>query len=114
MRLSPDERWTRRYEASQRRLRLKQEAVEYMGGKCVICGYTRCFSALEFHHLDPNTKDFAISAKMSWETIRTELDKTILVCSNCHKEIHAGLHPSLLEDHLTDNLANSYNQLDEL
>lgn len=73
------------------RQRIKLKAIEYKGGKCSICGYCRCARALEFHHIDPETKDFAISAKsVSWETIVKELDKCILVCSNCHAEIHSG------------------------
>lgn len=84
-----------RYEhIKNRRHRIKLRALVYKGSKCEICGYDRCVQALEFHHLDPNTKDFNISSKWnskSWETIQAELDKCILVCSNCHREIHAEL-----------------------
>lgn len=69
-------------------------AVEYKGGKCSVCGYDRCADALEFHHLDPSQKDFGISSKgytRSWDKVKEELDKCILVCSNCHREIHSGL-----------------------
>lgn len=71
----------------------KERAVEYKGGKCVKCGYKRCISALDFHHLDPNKKDFSISQNMnmSWDKIKKEIDKCILVCSNCHREIHEEL-----------------------
>lgn len=113
MKPTPDERWEKRYEATQRRLRLKQRAVDYMGGKCCLCDYDRCLAALEFHHEDPSQKDFAISTKLSWEAIKAELDKTILVCSNCHKEIHAGYRPNLLNDSDVDNLGGDYNGLDE-
>lgn len=74
-----------------RRQALKKMALEYKGNKCKICGYDKCLQALEFHHLDPNEKDFGIAAKghtRSWESIKKELDKCILVCSNCHMEIH--------------------------
>lgn len=70
---------------------LKIKAVEYKGGKCEKCSYNRCITALEFHHLDPNEKDFAVSnfrAYTQWESLKKELDKCILVCSNCHREIH--------------------------
>ena len=66
-------------------------AVEYKGGCCEKCGYKKYIGALEFHHLDPNEKDFGIADKgfiRSWDKIKKELDKCILVCSNCHKEIH--------------------------
>lgn len=77
---------------SKRRFKLKNLAVEYKGGKCIKCGYNKCIYALEFHHLNPLDKDFSISAKgytRSWENVKKEIDKCILVCSNCHREIHA-------------------------
>jgi|DEB19_MinimDraft_3_1074340.scaffolds.fasta_scaffold10617_2 hypothetical protein len=58
---------------------------------CSICKYNRCLAALEFHHKNPNQKSFAISKAhkaRSLEELINELDKCILVCSNCHKEIH--------------------------
>ena len=74
------------------RKRKKKALVEYKGGKCQCCGYSRCIEALEFHHLDPNIKSFTISGKSkSFNSLKNEVDKCILVCSNCHKEIHAGL-----------------------
>ena len=74
------------------RKRAKIKLVEYKGGKCQCCGYNKCIDALEFHHLDKKEKDFTISGKSwSFEKIKKETDKCILVCSNCHKEIHAGL-----------------------
>lgn len=79
---------------AERRRMLKKKAVEYKGGKCICCGYDKYVGALEFHHTDPDGKDFAISANgacRAWEKIKEEIDKCVLVCSNCHKEIHAGL-----------------------
>lgn len=69
-------------------------AIAYKGGKCQVCGYDKCVGALEFHHIDPTQKDFGISAKgytRSWDKNRQELDKCILVCANCHREIHNGI-----------------------
>ena len=76
----------------KRRVRIKEELVEYKGGKCEICGYNKCLSALEFHHLDPSKKDFGIASNSSYKNInilKKEIDKCILVCSNCHREIHS-------------------------
>ena len=72
---------------------LKQKAIDYKGGKCQCCGYDKYQGALEFHHIDPTEKDFSIgNAKLtSFNKIKTELDKCILVCSNCHREIHGGI-----------------------
>lgn len=61
---------------------------------CSICGYSKCMAALEFHHVNPSEKSFAISkahSGYSLDEILKELSKCILVCSNCHKEIHAGI-----------------------
>jgi predicted transcriptional regulator len=76
---------------TKRRQKIKQLSIEYKGGCCQKCGYNKCIAALEFHHLDPNEKDFLISRKgysISWERVKKELEKCILVCSNCHREIH--------------------------
>lgn len=73
---------------NNRRFRLKEKSVEYLGGKCSKCGYNRCIIALEFHHKDPSKKSFTISGKhcLSWQRIREELDKCVLLCANCHRE----------------------------
>ena len=73
---------------------LKAQCIEYKGSKCQICSYERYQGALEFHHLDPNEKDFAISeanSRVFNNTIKEELDKCILLCSNCHREVHGGV-----------------------
>lgn len=71
------------------RKRLKIKAVEYKGGCCEKCGYNKTISALEFHHKNPKEKDFSPSGlSISWERMKNEIDKCILVCANCHREIH--------------------------
>lgn len=78
----------------RRRKEIKKKAIEYKGGKCQLCGYDKYEGAMDFHHLDPNKKDFAISAKgitRAWEKVKEELDKCVLLCANCHRETHAGL-----------------------
>ena len=80
-----------------RRKKVRQMAVEYKGGKCEICGYNRCSDALEFHHNDLSNKKFGISAKgytRSWKEVAKELDKCMMVCANCHRELHAKLAAS--------------------
>ncbi|OGE81296.1 MAG: hypothetical protein A3H72_00485 [Candidatus Doudnabacteria bacterium RIFCSPLOWO2_02_FULL_48_8] len=79
---------------TKRRQKLREMAKEYKGGKCVLCGYNKYLGALDFHHLDPSKKDFAISVRdltRSWNKIKAELDKCVLVCANCHRELHAGI-----------------------
>lgn len=71
--------------------RKKIDAVNFFGGKCQICGYNRCIDALEFHHLDEKDKEAEpshIIMRWSWEKALKELKKCILVCANCHREIH--------------------------
>ena len=68
---------------------IKMRGVEKLGGKCFCCGYDKSAWALEFHHKDPSIKDFHWGDKRtSWSTLEKELDKCILLCSNCHKEKH--------------------------
>jgi hypothetical protein len=75
------------------RQRTKQRLVEEAGGACAICGYDRCLAALQFHHLDPGEKSFALSHRglaRSFERTREEARKCILLCANCHAEVEAG------------------------
>ncbi len=78
----------------KRRIKLRKLAREYKGGKCEICGYDKCDRALSFHHINPKTKSFGLSDKgltKAYNTIKKEIDKCILVCANCHMEIHEGI-----------------------
>jgi hypothetical protein len=87
-----------KFNVDKRRKKLKSMAVDYKGGECEKCGYKKCITALEFHHLDPSQKDFGISVDgntRGWVAVKTELDKCILVCANCHREIHEELNLKL-------------------
>lgn len=59
---------------------------------CACCNETEPV-CLELHHLDPNEKEFALSNShtRSWKSMMEEAKKGVVVCSNCHKKIHAGL-----------------------
>lgn len=83
-----------------RQRNLKKLAVEYKGGKCIKCGYNKYVGALEFHHVDPSKKDFTIGQKKntSFHAFKDELDKCILVCANCHREIHGYQKGLISED----------------
>ena len=102
-----DNGWNRRYcykcvphsnvkeNGAQTRQRIKQWALEYKGNKCEICGYNKCSEALDFHHTDMSQKEFNLSDRdliCDWSQIRLELDKCMLVCANCHREIHANMN----------------------
>lgn len=78
---------------TERRRKLRLQAVEYLGGKCRVCGYSKCDKALEFHHIDADGKEFGISQDgktRSWDRIEKEIAKCVLLCANCHREVHAG------------------------
>jgi hypothetical protein len=62
-----------------------------MGGKCTKCGWHRNQAALQFHHTGSNKKDFIIGnvANKSWDVIKMELKKCVLLCANCHAVTHS-------------------------
>jgi 5-methylcytosine-specific restriction endonuclease McrA len=69
----------------------KRYCVNHMGGKCVLCGYHCCLRALHFHHINPHEKDFDVSQMAHWDEIEEELEKCVLLCANCHMEVHEGM-----------------------
>jgi transposase len=78
----------------RRRRTIKSKLVAEAGGKCSLCGYCRCHRALQFHHLDPSTKEFHLGhggATRSLARSRAEARKCILLCANCHAEVEAGI-----------------------
>ena len=81
---------TRKHQKTILRRSMKIQAVKLLGGKCFICGYDKCIDALEFHHENPEEKEFKLGSgnTMSWKEFKSEALKCKLVCSNCHKEIH--------------------------
>ena len=84
------------------RRRTKQRAVELLGSLCGGCERAFPIAAFEFHHLDAGTKDFAISSDgvpRSWDTVVAELAKCVMLCANCHREVHAGVR-ELFDDGL--------------
>ncbi len=78
-------------ETVKRQRRIKEEAVKYKGGKCEKCGYNKYIGALQFHHRDSAQKDLNwnhFKLRKFNDAFMQELDKCILVCANCHAEIH--------------------------
>ena len=74
------------------RKNLKRKLVEYKGGKCQRCGWSsdKYFSVFDFHHENSEEKDFSISGRYckSYDKLKKEVDKCLLLCSNCHRIIH--------------------------
>ena len=80
--------------ARQKRVSMERKTllIEMSGGCCSECGYKKNIAALQFHHLHPQNKTFNIDArKLSntrWSSILEEWKKCVLLCSNCHIELH--------------------------
>jgi hypothetical protein len=58
--------------------------------KCSRCPENH-IACLEFHHTDPTKKDIEVSqASFRWSMVRlkTEIEKCIILCANCHKKEH--------------------------
>jgi predicted HNH restriction endonuclease len=77
------------------RVNSKKKIVAALGGKCRVCGYDKCHQALQVHHVDPSKKEFSFGAfrasPKSWEKAVVELKKCVLLCGNCHAEVHDGI-----------------------
>lgn len=74
-----------------RRDRNKQIVLEAKKAGCKVCGYNKCPDSIDFHHVNPNTKELKLSdAWRFWSAgkLQKELDKCITICANCHREIH--------------------------
>ena len=83
----------RQARVSEWRRKVKRRLVEEAGGQCRLCGYAGCPAALQFHHIDPAEKTFAISREgvtRSFAEARKEASKCVLLCANCHAEVEAG------------------------
>jgi hypothetical protein len=77
----------------EKRRRVKKVAIQYKGGKCLICGYKKYFGALDLHHVR-GEKKFGIGDTgytKSWKVIKAEVDKCVLLCANCHREVEGGV-----------------------
>jgi 5-methylcytosine-specific restriction endonuclease McrA len=93
---------------SRRRRRMKEILVAEAGGACVECGYSRSLAALHFHHLDPAAKRFSVAGRgltRSLDEARKEARKCVLLCSNCHAEVEAGMRLLQANDSTADQEA---------
>jgi hypothetical protein len=72
---------------------IKKKAIEFLGGKCVRCGYDSYIQALVFHHKDRSKKNFSISGRGNkcWESIKEEVSMCELLCVRCHIEVHVDI-----------------------
>ena len=70
--------------------RRKKQIVKVMGDYCQLCGYSKSDAALELHHINPSEKEFTFNKELNtaWNKLEIELKKCILLCANCHREVH--------------------------
>ena len=70
----------------------KLKLIEIFGGKCEKCGYDKNIAAFDFHHIDSFIKSFEIKVQYlnykSDDEILEEALKCMLLCANCHRELH--------------------------
>lgn len=97
------------YESQQKRgLERKIYFIKKLGSKCSNCGYDKNYAALQFHHLDPKIKERGLDLrKLSNSNIKKillEIDKCILLCSNCHFEVHNPRFQKELLENFTKNI----------
>jgi len=78
----------------------KVRAITYLGGKCSKCGFVGSLRCYDFHHTDQDEKEYQIAFIIlhSWSKIKNELDKCILVCGNCHMELHDIKYPDTAQN----------------
>lgn len=79
---------------TQFRQKRKKDLIALYGNKCSLCGYSKSIKALEFHHIKPQDKKYALGTGNchKLQDDLAEAKKCLLVCANCHREIHDGLY----------------------
>ena len=91
---------SKKYKASRRKRAWKSKKyyVYLLGGCCAKCGYSQYMCSLEFHHIDPQKKIKRISkCLLSKYKVRSEVDKCVLLCSNCHRAFESGYWTATFE-----------------
>jgi hypothetical protein len=78
---------------TERRKELGQKRIEFVNSKkvrCQFCGYDKCKAALDFHHLDGDAKHTSIGLLRTSreDKLMAEISKCVVLCSNCHRELH--------------------------
>lgn len=71
-----------------------EKVKEIVGDACWICGYNKTWKNICFHHVHPEEKKFGMTTRelmLKWERVFREMQKCIVVCYNCHGEIHDNL-----------------------
>lgn len=109
---------SRAEDVSNYRRRRKQNLIQVLGGKCQICGFDLFADALEFHHENPEEKDYGLASRGTCHDIETDLNevkKCFLLCANCHRGVHSGYYDApaehIFNEELAQQLINERNEL---
>jgi len=87
------------------RSKFQERIYKIVGGKdkmkCCSCGYDKCAAGIDFHHVDPTTKDHLVSGMKNYseKKLRAEIEKCIMLCCMCHREYHADLRSIPIDIH---------------
>lgn len=67
---------------------------------CGVCGENSHVGVLDFHHIDPTSKEFGIGGmiSMSIDRIITEMRKCVVLCANCHRKVHLDIIDVVVDD----------------
>jgi hypothetical protein len=92
LRKRPEAKKARNLSRQQKGYNRKKKLINEFDGKCEVCGYSKCLSALTFHHKSSKNKNFQISGThlidKPYKEIKKEAKKCQLLCFNCHMEVH--------------------------
>ena len=81
------------YYSAERQRNHRAKLRDWVNGQktpCVCCGFENS-AAIDWHHLDPDIKDFCVGSLRSIDAMKVEIEKCVCVCANCHRLLHAGL-----------------------
>jgi len=98
-----EHRETTKLRRNKKRLELKKKIDELRA----LCGCAKCgeqdYVCIDFHHTNPEEKDFNVSMSTSyewpWSKVLEEVLKCVCLCASCHRKLHAGrfvIEPSML------------------
>jgi len=77
---------------SKNKYHIKRKRMVYQlkSHGCALCGYNKCAAAMDFHHI--GEKVFSLNTNLfcrhTNQEIADEIAKCILLCANCHREVH--------------------------
>jgi hypothetical protein len=96
--LAKDQNNLRHFKFRKKKVTYRKQWLKLLKGldllTCKKCGYNKCFEAIDFHHIDPETKKWLVcdllDQKITKERVE-EVYKCIPLCANCHRELHASM-----------------------